>query len=98
MRLPAKTGVIPFRTLECPIYRVHPAVAIASQPVPQTPGALVLGEAQAVHAARAQMGIGNRVHASNRSDGRARPTTARLNLEMGAYLSADDALKLLMHV
>src|SRR3954471_5793814 len=35
-----------------------------------------------------------RVHASNRSDSRARPTTARLGLETGAYLSADEALKL----
>ena len=35
-----------------------------------------------------------RVHASNRSDSRARPTTTHLGLEMGAYISADKALKL----
>ena len=36
----------------------------------------------------------DRVHASNRSDSRARPTTTRLGLETGAYLSVDEALKL----
>ena len=36
-----------------------------------------------------------RVHASNRSDRRTRPTITRLGLEAGAYLSADEALKLL---
>src|SRR3954463_15685936 len=36
-----------------------------------------------------------RVHASNRSDSWVRPTITRLGLEMGAYLSADKALKLL---
>src|SRR3954469_22942384 len=35
-----------------------------------------------------------RVHASNRSDSGARPTTTRPGLEMGTYLSADEALKL----
>ena len=43
-------------------------------------------------ASASQMG---RVHASNRFDSRARPTTTRLGLEMGASLSADEALKLL---
>ena len=37
---------------------------------------------------------GGRVHASNRSDSRARPTTTHLGLEMGAYVSADEAVKL----
>src|SRR5215212_9462081 len=36
-----------------------------------------------------------RVHASNRSDSRARLIITRLSLETGAYLSADEALKLL---
>ena len=40
------------------------------------------------------LGVLFRVHASNRSDSRARPTTTRLGLETGAYLSADEALKL----
>jgi hypothetical protein len=35
-----------------------------------------------------------RVHTSNRSDSGARPTTTRLGLGIGAYLSADEALKL----
>src|SRR3954469_14713150 len=38
---------------------------------------------------------GARVHASDRSGSRARPTTTRLCPEPGAYLSADEALKLL---
>src|SRR4051812_18235950 len=41
-----------------------------------------------------QPAIIDRVHASNRSDSRARPITTRLGLEMGAYVSADEALKL----
>ncbi|MGE3944908.1 MAG: TauD/TfdA dioxygenase family protein [Alphaproteobacteria bacterium] len=36
-----------------------------------------------------------RVHVSNRSDSRARPTTTGLGFEMGAYVSVDEALKLL---
>ena len=36
-----------------------------------------------------------RVHALNRSDSGACPTTTRLGLETGAYLSADETLKLL---
>src|SRR3954452_17619001 len=36
----------------------------------------------------------NRVHASNRSDSRARPTITRLGLEMGVCVSADEALRL----
>jgi hypothetical protein len=35
-----------------------------------------------------------RVHASNRSDGEAGPTTTRFGLETGAFLNADEALKL----
>ena len=35
-----------------------------------------------------------RVHASNRPDSEARPTTTRLDLETNTFLSADEALKL----
>src|SRR4051812_7996236 len=35
-----------------------------------------------------------RVHASNRCDSEDRPTTTRLGLDTGAFLSADEALKL----
>jgi hypothetical protein len=58
--LPAKTGVIHFRTLECPIYRIHPAVTTAGQPVPQTHRAPILVNGETVYAARAQMRIGDR--------------------------------------
>src|SRR6476661_1864194 len=58
--LPAKMGFILFWTLECPIYRVHPAVTIAGQPVSQTFRAPVLFNGETVHAARAQMRIGDR--------------------------------------
>src|SRR5215212_5949815 len=57
---PAKTRVIHFRTLECPIYRVHPAVTTAGQPVPQTHRAPILVNGETVYAARAQMRIGDR--------------------------------------
>src|SRR6476620_8762758 len=36
-----------------------------------------------------------RVHASTRSESRTRPTTTRLGSETGAYVSTDEALKLL---
>src|SRR3954466_94426 len=48
----------------------------------------------APRAYRLKAGNAARVHASNRSDSRARPITTRLGLEMGAYVSADEALKL----
>jgi hypothetical protein len=60
MPLPAKTGVIHFRALECPIYRVHPAVTTAGQPVSQTHGAPVLVNGKTVYAACAQMRISDR--------------------------------------
>src|SRR3954453_21055028 len=41
-----------------------------------------------------ETGVRGRVHASNRSDSRARLTTTRLGSETGAYLSADESLKL----
>jgi hypothetical protein len=44
---------------------------------------------------RRKVGGQARVHASNRSDSKARPTNTRLGLETGAYLSADEALELL---
>src|SRR5215213_9961118 len=57
--LPAKMGFILFWPLECPIYWVHPAVTIFGQPVPQTHRALVLLNGEAIHAARAQVRIGD---------------------------------------
>jgi hypothetical protein len=42
-----------------------------------------------------QLPVEARVHASNRSDSRARLTTTCVGLETGAYLSANEALKLL---
>ena len=68
-----------------------------------TPGLLALsawlGEHGCTHVAMEATGIywkpvWHRVHASNRSDSRARSTTTRLGLETGACLSADGALKL----
>src|SRR3954454_21635088 len=49
---------------------------------------------QAAPSPASPYGAADRVHASNRSDSRARPTTTHLGLEMGAYVSADEAVKL----
>jgi hypothetical protein len=53
-------GVKSFRTLECPICRIHPAVTAAGQPVTQIPGAPVRLNGDSIHAARAKVSIGHR--------------------------------------